>query len=512
MDHLQKFAAQVRSRQALLLLLSNGLIIGGWWYGSQVQRLEPELLLWVLIAGAALLSVLFAVISTNYLVKPLRLVWQAVMHVAPETANVPPPTLKSAHVGSELLTSLVNHVYQLASVVQDVEKLSGKRSRSLKHDFVANSLPLPLVVLDKNQTIVFANKAMADYIGLDANDITGQNVYTLLDMSFSDKNTLDAWLAGATQDKAVDSRFWERVRLRLADGKTTKQFDLAAYYNKNNPAGYESMLVLFDHTQRYGQDDQSLGLIALAVHELRSPVTLLRGYIEALEEELDGKLNSEQADFMHKMKASAQHLTIFINNILNVARVENDQLTLKLQKEEWPPIIESAVHDMQLRARVRSIQLETHITEGLPPVGVDNMSMYEVLANLIDNAIKYSNPGGKVTIRASVTNDGLVETTVQDTGIGMPANIVSNLFEKFYRSHRSKAQVGGTGLGLYLCKSIVEAHGGNIWVRSKEGEGATFGFTVKPYTQVDAEQKNSDNTDIVRRAHGWIKNHSLYRG
>jgi signal transduction histidine kinase len=94
----------------------------------------------------------------------------------------------------------------------------------------------------------------------------------------------------------------------------------------------------------------------------------------------------------------------------------------------------------------------------------------------------------------------------------MPTNVVSNLFERFYRSHHSKIDVGGTGLGLYLCKSIVEAHGGNIWVRSKEGEGSTFGFTVKPFSAVDEEQKNGDNTDIVRNAHGWIKNHSLYRG
>ncbi|HZM63807.1 MAG TPA: ATP-binding protein, partial [Candidatus Saccharimonadales bacterium] len=84
--------------------------------------------------------------------------------------------------------------------------------------------------------------------------------------------------------------------------------------------------------------------------------------------------------------------------------------------------------------------------------------------------------------------------------------------EKFYRSHRSKEQVGGTGLGLYLSKAIVEAHGGHIWVQSKEGQGSVFGFTVVPYAQLAETSKAGDNKDIVRGAHGWIKNHSLYRG
>ena len=512
MDHLQKFSSQIRIRQLFLLVVSNGTIIGGWWAGSQILGLDTLTLLWALISLALIASVTFAAFSSGYLTKPIKLVWQAVMHVAPETANVPAPSLKSTHLGTELLTSLVNHVYQLAHVVDHVEKTSNKRSHSLKHDFVANSLPLPLVVLDKNQDIVFANKAMADYLEENVNDITGKNAYTLLDMSFSSDDTLDQWLTRAKTNKAVDSAAWEHVRMRLPESKTTRQFDLSAYYNKNNPNGYETMLVLFDHSETYGQYDQDLNFVALAVHELRTPVTLLRGYIEALEEELEGKTDPELEGFMHKMKSSAQHLTIFINNILNVARVESDQLTLKLHEENWPRVVQSAVKDMELRARVRNVQLEVHLPDNLPAVGIDSVSMYEVLSNLIDNAVKYSKQGAKVVIKSEVTNDNLVQTTVQDFGIGMPANIVSNLFTRFYRSYHTKADVGGTGLGLYLCKSIVEAHGGNIWVHSKEGKGSTFGFTVKPFSAVDEEQKNGDNTDIVRNAHGWIKNHSLYRG
>jgi signal transduction histidine kinase len=86
-----------------------------------------------------------------------------------------------------------------------------------------------------------------------------------------------------------------------------------------------------------------------------------------------------------------------------------------------------------------------------------------------------------------------------------------NLFTKFYRDHRNRAQIGGTGLGLYLSKAIIAAHGGSLWVRSKEGEGSTFGFSIMPYAQLAEEIKQSGDQGITRGAHGWIKNHSLYR-
>jgi signal transduction histidine kinase len=109
----------------------------------------------------------------------------------------------------------------------------------------------------------------------------------------------------------------------------------------------------------------------------------------------------------------------------------------------------------------------------------------------------------------------MVETTVHDDGVGIPETVMPTLFEKFQRNHRNQAKIGGTGLGLYLCAALVKAHGGNIWVKSKEGEGATIGFSLQPYSQLAASRQNGDNSDgqgdIIRNAHGWIKNHSLYR-
>jgi signal transduction histidine kinase len=143
-------------------------------------------------------------------------------------------------------------------------------------------------------------------------------------------------------------------------------------------------------------------------------------------------------------------------------------------------------------------------------VAVDRVSIYEVISNLVDNAIKYSGASHKIIIHAYCTQDNMVETTVEDFGVGIPLSAMPNLFDKFYRHHRNRAQIGGTGLGLYLCKSIIGAHHGHIWVRSREGEGSTFGFTLQPYASLAADKKSGDN-GIVRSPHGWIKNHSLYR-
>jgi signal transduction histidine kinase len=288
-------------------------------------------------------------------------------------------------------------------------------------------------------------------------------------------------------------------------------FDLAAYYNKDNPDQLETMLVLFDHTKAYSQDDQAISFIALSVHELRTPLTLLRGYIEAFEDEFAGKLSPDMNDFMFKMSATAQQLMAFVNNILNVARIDDDQLVLQLHEENWGDVIKGAANSLALRAKVRGITIEYSIAPNLPTVGADRVSVLEVINNLIDNAIKYSGDSKRIVISTRLNAEGLVETTVQDFGVGIPANVLPNLFTKFYRDHHNRAQIGGTGLGLYLSKAIIHAHGGNIWVKSNKGEGSIFGFTLVPFANLTDELKNSVNKDITRGAHGWIKNHSLYR-
>ena len=298
------------------------------------------------------------------------------------------------------------------------------------------------------------------------------------------------------------------------DNSLIGQCDIAAYYNRDNPSGAEFIVTLFDRTDKYNEDDDSLSFVAMAVHELRTPITMLRGYIEVFEEELDGKLDAELTSFMLKMDASAKHLSSFVSNMLNVARIDQNQLSLHLTEEQWPEVLKTSTADAELRARAHEKTIEYQFGDNLPTVAVDQVGMYEVMNNLLENAIKYGGESKNIIVKSALNKDGMVEVTVQDFGPGIPTSVLPNLFEKFSRNHRTRQQISGTGLGLYLSKAIISAHGGQIWVSSKEGnqaEGTIFGFTLQPYSQLADELKDSGNKEITRNAHGWIKNHSLYR-
>ena len=151
---------------------------------------------------------------------------------------------------------------------------------------------------------------------------------------------------------------------------------------------------------------------------------------------------------------------------------------------------------MDLRATTVGRKVVWDIPADLPSVAADRSSISEVISNLVDNAIKYSNSGGIVDVTAGITGD-YVQVSVIDHGIGIARSATEKLFTKFYRSHRSSNAVGGTGIGLYISRAIVESHGGKIGVSSVEGKGSTFSFTLPIYETVKDKLKASDNSNGV---------------
>lgn len=449
--------------------------------------------------------------STSIMIRPLQAVYQAVLHVSPTTHGMPAPEVESLTTGRAFVTELVTHIHNLANVPADAA-LAQHHSEATQASNILSHLPLPLFVFNNQQQVTFASDSAIAYVETTSADLFGHSLTDAIDMDFSSDFTLSSWIADCQTNKATDTAYWRRVRVRSkANPDTQKQCDIAGSYSRNNSQGVEFVITLFDHTEEYDEDDQSINFVALAVHELRTPLTVMRGYIEAFQEELDGKLSGHTQTYMDRLQASARQLSAFVNNILNVARIQENQLAIKLGKQDWATVLQSIVEDMSLQAKTRGKQIDLHVTANLPPAGVDRNTIYEVVSNLIDNAIKYSGESKVITISSSLTKDGLIETSVQDQGVGIPASVLPTLFEKFHRNHRNKLQISGTGLGLYISKAIVDAHGGNIWVNSHEGQGSTFTFTLQPYDSLAAGLKTGDNTDMTRTAHGWIKNHNMYR-
>jgi signal transduction histidine kinase len=509
MDHFRRLTSTIRNYLILMLSLQLLLIGGFFWLAL---ALTDHLLLASAVGLATGLISIVAVawIATSFALKPLAAVWQAVLHVSSASTTAAAPNIEKLHTGRELVNTLVLQIYQFASQRDGTDLIEHRKELSQAANIVSH-MPLPLFVFNKEQLVTNASTAALEYCRVESSQLFGKPLFDSLKLEFTSDNTLEAWILECQQNKATDTASWDHVRVRLPDEGGIRQCDIVAHYNRDNASGTEFIVTLFDRTEKYTQEDNSLGFVALAVHELRTPLTVLRGYIEVFEDELSDKLDPELTDFMHKMKSSAQQLTTFVNNILNVARIDENQLALHLSEESWSDIVKSACTDMQLRASVHGINITYDITEGLPGVGVDRTSVTEVLYNLLDNAIKYSGSGKQIHVTCGLNKDGLVETSVRDQGVGIDASVLPNMFEKFYRNHRTKSQIGGSGLGLYLCKSIITAHGGNIWVSSKEGQGSTFTFTLLPFSQLTDEMKTGTNTDIVRNAHGWIKNHSMYR-
>jgi len=373
------------------------------------------------------------------------------------------------------------------------------------------SSPLPYFVIAKDKTITDASQSALSYLSTDANKVIGKPFYDVLKLSFSSDDTLDNWLTFSEEKSVTGNRTWDRVKLTMPN-ETSKQIDLAARYSKDDGEGQEIVLVAFDHSEKYGRDDAGASFVSMAVHELRTPLTIMRGYIEVFEDELSDKLDSEQAEFLRNLSVQAQQLGSFVSNIQNLARIEENSLELQLKSEDWAEVLNNALNDMDIRAKVRHKTIKRKISDDLPMAGIDRVTIYEVVVNLVENAIKYTHSDAPIIVSTYLKEPGWIETTIQDEGIGIPDGLIGHIFDKFYRSHRTSKSVGGTGLGLYISKTIIEAHGGQVWVKTKESEGSTFGFTLPTYESIASSVGSSDNKAIERSAHGWIKNHTLYRG
>lgn len=510
MNHFKKLYGQFGGILFALFILSNALMIGGYYALTQVLELEAVWALAIMAGAAVLVAVVAMTIGRYYVVQPIRAAWQAVLHVSKTSADAPAPKVDQLAVGRQLVSALCMMVYDFASSAPSQASANDREQTigAFAHA-VLSKFPQPIIIFNKEGQAVYSNEAAAVYCRLE--EPIGKDINTLLHLTYASTDTIDSWLTSARANRLTDNHSWEHVKLRVS-GQEPKLCDIAAHFNKDNPLGFETVITLFDKTNSYSNEETGFSYIALAVHELRTPLTIMRGYIEVFEEELGTQLTPELQDFMRKLNASAQQLTAFISNILNVARIDEGQFQPKIQKENWNELLPAICKELELRASLRGKRLEYNIQSDLPAVGVDRLSIYEVIANLVDNAIKYSPNSNRIVISAKRGKEGEVETSVQDFGIGMPENILQHLFTKFYRNHRSKSQVAGSGLGLFLVKSIVTAHGGNVWVNSKEGEGTTFSFSLQTYDSLTEELKAAgDQRAITNQTHGWIKNHSLQR-
>lgn len=505
---IKEYWPRYRRRMILVTILMQIIITVVITCALLIAGVEPHRLQFILmvvaIVGTTVGANLLLLLTVTLL--PLRDLSAALTHVSDEPNDIQPPNPNATNYERAGFSPLLKLIYQLAADRASPESKDGapQTANSLLDDAMHHS-SASIIILDEKGTILYASPNAP----VKTTPTNGQKLSLLIDQD----DSFESWLGDSVTRLVHANKSWLRVADKVMGEQDRRMFDISANYEKGSKAPV--VLVCFDRTELYQPEDEQLDFISFAAHELRGPVTVIHGYLDILSQELPQTPDFDETRLLlSRLIVSSNRLGGYISNILNAARYDRRHLKVKLSERHMADVYRSINDDMSLRASTQNRLLSVDIPTNLPTVAVDTSSIGEVLSNLIDNALKYSNEGGSVSVR-SYEDDGFVRTDVQDNGIGMPANVVGNLFHKFYRSHRSRETVAGTGIGLYITKAIVESHGGTIEVKSEEGKGSLFSFTVPIYATVAEKLKAGDNTNesLIRSGtNGWIKNHAKYRG
>jgi len=306
-------------------------------------------------------------------------------------------------------------------------------------------------------------------------------------------NHAAARLLGVRDEKAVGSTFAQVVRdHRLIESQRRcaqqgeEQFE-AVELNREGPflqmiatplkdAGTSSCLVILQDLTRVRRlETVRRDFISNISHELRTPLASLKALVDTLR---DGALEDPPAAqrFLDRMDAEVDSMTQMVQELLELSRIESGQVPLQLSSVAVAEVVLPPVERLRPPAERAGLKLTVSLPADMPPVLADAERTQQVVTNLVHNAIKFTPAGGQVIISASAGQDE-VNISVKDTGIGIPSESLSRIFERFYKASRARSGQG-TGLGLAIAKHIVQGHGGRIWAESVEGQGSTFSFSL----------------------------------
>jgi signal transduction histidine kinase len=257
---------------------------------------------------------------------------------------------------------------------------------------------------------------------------------------------------------------------RLGQGDLTQRVHINSQGEMGELAqAFNSMATELERTEKLRRN-----LVADTAHELRTPLSNIRGYLEAIR---DGIVQPDAAAIA-SLSEEVALLSRLVEDLQELAMADAGELKLVRQPENVVELIQKSVATIESKASAKGLLVSVDPLDGLPLVFVDFHRISQVLRNLLENAVTHTGNGGSITVAARPV-DGMVEVSVTDTGEGIPAEDLPNMFERFYRVDKSRARAtGGTGLGLTIAKRLVEAHGGRISFESEVGKGSRFTFTI----------------------------------
>jgi signal transduction histidine kinase len=220
--------------------------------------------------------------------------------------------------------------------------------------------------------------------------------------------------------------------------------------------------------------------LANVSHELRTPLVAIEKSVSMMLDQSAGQVSDTQKQFLTIAERNLKRLTLLINDLLDLSKLEAQKMKISPALVNPSQVIDEAVNSLDSWAKTKSVSIEKVIADGLPLISIDPNRIIQVLINLIGNAIKFTPSAGKITVSCTQSiEQGIVTIRVQDTGVGIPQEDLSKIFDKFYQTReRPSSDICGTGIGLTIVKEIVELHGGKVWAESEHGKGAAFIFTL----------------------------------
>jgi two-component system phosphate regulon sensor histidine kinase PhoR len=358
-----------------------------------------------------------------------------------------------------------------------------------KEELVENieSLYAGLIMVNKNGRITQMNASAREMLGVTADDIAGAKTF---DAVIQDETVKDILRRALEEETGVA----EEVTLpEPGNAEAQHTFQVQSALVRNDAGDTIGTAALFnDITELKNVDKMKTAFVSTVSHELRTPLTSIKGFISTLVQDVEGFYDKEtRQEFYVIIDTECDRLRRLIDDLLNVSRIESGKaLSMNIGDVDVSGIVEKVVRTQSASTyKKASHSLSFDLDPGIPAIiQADEDKVEQIFNNLVSNALKYAPGGGEIKVTGKMMSGGeLIQFAVSDQGMGIPKEHLGKMFQRFHRvDNRDTREIGGTGIGLFLVKALVEMHHGKIWIESEVGKGTTFFFTM-PTTQPEEE-------------------------